>query len=319
MKKIILICPFFGKLPQEHMNLWLQSCEKNPTIDWIIFTDDETNYNYPKNVRVEYMTFLELKSFFQKKFDFPISLERAYKLCDYKPAYGYIFSDYIKKYDFWGYCDMSDCIFGNIRTFLTDDILEQNDKIGFLGHLTLYKNDIEVNERFKLKSNSSIIYKDIFSNENNFAFDELNEYSINSIYNYNKLNTYRIDQFYFDISPLYYPFVRSCYDKNYKHTYLKKIPTFFKWSDGKLYKCSIVNKSLEMEELLYVHFQKRVMKRAFNEELGQYYIIPNEFVSEFDENDMKKIRKISKYKPYSQFFKLKYKSLKFRIKKFFKK
>ena len=32
-------------------------------------------------------------------------------MCDYKVAYGEMFQDYIKEYDFWGHCDM-DMIFG---------------------------------------------------------------------------------------------------------------------------------------------------------------------------------------------------------------
>ena len=42
MKTILFICPYFGKLPIAHMKLWLLSCEKNPTINWLILTDDYT-------------------------------------------------------------------------------------------------------------------------------------------------------------------------------------------------------------------------------------------------------------------------------------
>ena len=318
MKKIVLICPYFGKLPKNHMDLWLQSCKYNPSIDWIIFTDDRTQFNYPKNVKVNYMSFGELKELFQKKFDFSISLERAYKLCDFKPAYGYVFSDFIKKYDFWGYCDMSDCILGNIRRVINDDILNKYEKIGFLGHLSLYKNSKEVNERFKKGSNSIITYKEVLSSSDNMAFDELNEYSINSIYDYNRIKIYRIDQYYFDISPLYYPFVRSWYDEKYKHSYLKRKPTVFKWSNGRLYEYSIINNEIQKNELLYVHFQKRKMEKTFDGISNEYYIIPNKFTLNFNVNNLKMICKASRFKFYSQFFKLKYKSLKYRLKKLLK-
>ena len=58
-----------------------------------------------------------IKQQVQKMFDFPIYLDHPYKLCDYKPAYGYIFPEYTKGYDYWGHCDMTDCIFGNLRKF----------------------------------------------------------------------------------------------------------------------------------------------------------------------------------------------------------
>lgn len=73
----------------------------------------------------------------------------AYKLCDFKPMYGVIFSDYLHQYDLGGMCDV-DMIFGSLKTFLNDDILSKFDKIYQLGHLTLYRNNLEVNERYKL-------------------------------------------------------------------------------------------------------------------------------------------------------------------------
>ena len=58
MFSIVFICPYFGKLPKGQFPLWLKSCENNPTIDWIIFTDDRTRYNYPKNVKVTYILYI---------------------------------------------------------------------------------------------------------------------------------------------------------------------------------------------------------------------------------------------------------------------
>lgn len=38
MKKIVFIVPWFGKL-REDFYFWLKSVEMNPTIDFLIFTD----------------------------------------------------------------------------------------------------------------------------------------------------------------------------------------------------------------------------------------------------------------------------------------
>ena len=105
MYSIAYVVPYFGKFPKG-FQFWLMSCGCNPTIDWLIFTDDHMDYNYPPNVKVQYWTFEQMKRRVQKIFNFPISLERPYKLCDYKPAYGEIFSDELKGYDFWGDCDV---------------------------------------------------------------------------------------------------------------------------------------------------------------------------------------------------------------------
>lgn len=90
MKKCCFIIPYFGKLPN-YFQLFLKSCEYNPDFNWILFTDDYYKFNYPQNVKVVYTSFEKLRKRVAEKFDFPISLEKPYKLCDYKPAYGYLF------------------------------------------------------------------------------------------------------------------------------------------------------------------------------------------------------------------------------------
>ena len=150
MKKIIFIIPYFGKF-KNYFQLFLNSCKYNDTVNWLIFTDDYTEFQYPNNVKVVYTTFEKIRNQIQSKFDFKICLEKPYKLCDYKVTYGYVFSEYIKQYDFWGYCDI-DLIWGNIRKFYTDNLLNNNDKIGFYGHCTIYRNNEEINKMFMKKN-----------------------------------------------------------------------------------------------------------------------------------------------------------------------
>jgi hypothetical protein len=89
MKKlrVAYIVPYFGKFPK-YFPIWLKSCEMNPTIDWLIFTDDKTSYQYPNSVKVQYISFDKLKSRIQKLFDFEIGLETPYRLCDFRVAFG---------------------------------------------------------------------------------------------------------------------------------------------------------------------------------------------------------------------------------------
>ena len=85
MLKKILIIPYFGKF-NNYFELWLKSCEYNTDFDWLIFTDDKTNYQYPENVHVHYTTFENIKDRINNLFEFEISLDSPYKLCDFKPA-----------------------------------------------------------------------------------------------------------------------------------------------------------------------------------------------------------------------------------------
>ena len=55
MYSIAYVVPFFGKFPKG-FQFWLLSCKCNPSIDWLIFTDDKTPYDYPENVKVTYWT-----------------------------------------------------------------------------------------------------------------------------------------------------------------------------------------------------------------------------------------------------------------------
>ena len=137
MFSIVIIIPYFsggGKFARSN-DFWLKSVEKNTSVDFLMFTDKEIS-NYPQNMKVVKMPFTDLCERFQRMLDCDISNLHPYKLCDFKPAYGYLFQEYIKKYDFWGHCD-NDLILGDIRHFLTDDILGKNDRLLTRGHFTL--------------------------------------------------------------------------------------------------------------------------------------------------------------------------------------
>ena len=182
MNSICYVVPYFGTLPKTSFRLWLKSCKANPTVNWIIFTDDKTEYDYPDNVKVYYTTLDEIRERFQSFYDFPIVLDRGWKLCDYKIAYGEIFEKELKGYDFWGNCDI-DLMWGNIRKFYTDEILEKYDKIGYQAHSTLYKNTPEVNKRYRTVIDGLDNYKMAFSESEGHAFDEVGIEEI-----YKKLN-----------------------------------------------------------------------------------------------------------------------------------
>lgn len=174
MNSIIILIPYFGQFPS-YFNLWLKSCEYNPTINWCIYSDqDMSEYLVPQNVSVKKSTLSEIKSIAQKILSFELSLENPYKLCDYKPAYGTIFSEDIKDYDFWGYGDI-DLIYGDIRKFVTDDILKKYDRVFASGHLSICKNIDRVNYAYRKKIDGCFYYKDVYTSPRNWTFDEFGQ------------------------------------------------------------------------------------------------------------------------------------------------
>lgn len=176
MKTIAVILPYFGKFPN-YFQFFLQSCRDNPTVDFHIITDNDSRKFYRdsgSNIHFHETTFEEVKDRFQDIFPFGITLNRPYKLCDFKPVYGMAFQDIVQKYDFWGYCDC-DLIFGNIRRFLTDDILDKYDYILGLGHFHIQRTSDEKFGKVLMnaRTRDGHDYEYVFSHERNYVLDEL--------------------------------------------------------------------------------------------------------------------------------------------------
>lgn len=311
--KIALIVAYFGSLPT-WFQLFLDSCKVNQNYEWFIFSDDNTKYNYPPNVHLIYITFDECKRLIQSKFNFKISLETPQKLCDYKCAYGYIFDNYILNYDWWGHCDL-DQIFGNLNHFISEEMLKSNDKLFSLGHLTLYKNTKENNIIFMSELNGKERYKEVFTQNYGFAFDEWLPGNVNEIY-INSDKKIQLTNIGADI---------NSYNTNFQLVYFdveKKVYVFddvdnsiFEWNDGTLYQIYIKKDQLIKKEFPYVHLQKRNMKdKRRNNNINRYFIIPNKFV-DYSSNPILLIKqnRIWYFINY-QFFKVKLNSLKYRIK-----
>ena len=104
------------------MNDFLQKLN----IPCVVF-DNNNNIVSTNSCFVQEFGNIDNLNLFKNKFDFDISLERPYKLCDFKPTYGYVFYDLIKDYKFWGHCD-TDIIWGRIDNFITSDAMDKYDK-----------------------------------------------------------------------------------------------------------------------------------------------------------------------------------------------
>lgn len=275
--KILIIIPYFGNFPN-YFDFFLKSCKLNSDIEWLIFTDNKQFYDYPNNVKVIYSSFDDIKQTIQNKFDFKISLETPYKLCDYKPAYGYIFSDYIKEYDFWGYCDI-DMIFGRIANFINKNLLEEYDKIGHLGHLSLYKNKLDINTMFLKASHGKYRYKEVFTNSRIFVFDEWADININTLllennkkiyYEENIIDVYPWDSYF---NPIHFDLYNRLWRKDDKNTLIK-------WENGCIFKIQKLKKGFEKKECLYAHFQKRKLNMDYTIlEDNEFYVVPNKIIN----------------------------------------
>ena len=136
---IRLVVPHFGERPT-YFPLVVRSMASNPDVDWLMFTDRPVD-DAPRNLVVLQCSFDDLAARIRAHFPFEVSLERPYKLCDFRPAFGEIFREELAGYDFWGHCDI-DVVFGRIREHLPPKAF-QADKILFQGNFSLYRNTAE--------------------------------------------------------------------------------------------------------------------------------------------------------------------------------
>ena len=251
MKKIVLINCYFGKYPK-YMDMFLKSCVDNPAVDFLFFTDNDMDF-VASNIKFVKKTFQEIKGIIQEHFDFKISLEMPYKLCDYKPVYGYVFQEYIEGYDYWGYCDI-DLVFGDIRKFLDKVMMDDYDKIYQLGHLTVYKNTEDVNTAFL--QDKAEEYKKAFTTEIIAVYDEV--YGIQKVFSELGKKVY-ISRDYADITKMRYRFTLSDFQvPKENNNYPDQV---FVRENGRIYRYYVSEDgSLKKEEFIYIHFQKRKME-----------------------------------------------------------
>lgn len=270
-KKLVFILPYFGKFPS-YFSLFLKSCERNPEVDWILYTDNKMNYSYPKNIKVHFTTLKEVKEHIEKIMGFTISLERAYKLCDFKPTYGDIFQKEIQEYQYWGHCDC-DIIFGNIKKFIFPLLEQDYQKLFFLGHCTIYKNNRENNSLYRKTER----HKTVFTTPHSLHFDEEFKNSINTIFLAKHRNIY-LESLEANIDAMKSYFYTVKYDfRQQKYVLRSEKESLFVFDHGKLLKyMRDTSGKIVSTEYLYIHLQERNMDMEISNE-DYYKIIPNIF------------------------------------------
>lgn len=271
MKKCVLILPYFGKF-NNYFPLFLKSCGYNPSYDFLIFTDNTDFYNYPQNVHVVPMTLNEFRANASQKLGFEPCIPTAYKLCDFKPAYGFLFEDYIQDYEYWGHCDC-DLVFGNLEKVLSPVLDKDYDKIFAAGHLTIYKNTFNNNRRFMKSLEGREIYREAFTTSRIYVFDENVRCSMNpdrlnvhTLFRDNDAKIYEKD-LSFNVSPKKAKITRTAYNPQTQkfeedHRYAN-LARYYLCADGLLVVSwnkdhAVVN----THQYLYMHLQSRRMRMS---------------------------------------------------------
>lgn len=296
MKYCCFVIPYFGKLPN-YFQLFLNSCRTNVDYNWLIITDDDSDFVYPPNVEVIYTNYNKFVERIDNQMGFKTALERPYKLCDFKPAYGFIFEEELRGFEYWGHCDL-DIILGDLSQFINEDLCQGYDKIFCLGHMIVYRNTPENNRVFMSEYNGQPYYQKCFSSPQIGVFDELpykkDVCKIDSLFiqNGKKINPIdislncRVFGTYF--SRVHYNSIINDYD------YEERRKSLVVWNDGQLDRFFIEDAELKKESYPYIHLQRRAMKMDKDvEKLSLFKIIPNAFMKlEYDQVNKETFRNI---------------------------
>ena len=295
MNSICLVLPFFGTLPP-YFPFFLESCKLNRTIDWLLITDQPLN-SVPSNIHLVSCSFDAFRNIVQGHFDFPICLDHPYKLCDFKPAYGEILSDFLSAYDFWGHCDC-DMIFGDLRSFLDDSILIRFNKFFSRGHLTIYRNKSEVNSYYRIAK--ELDYRKVFSSPASYAFDEWNgishawETAGLPFYDPLIMDDIQVgyDGFHLtkEIHGVGSPYHSQNKDESFFYRNMKCI--HYQFENGALFRKWIQKGEICSSPVLYAHFQKRNLECP-SESNSSFLIIPDQII-ESQDLSIKSIKKMIK-------------------------
>ena len=122
----------------------------------------------PANLKIKQLTLPALRAKFQRKISFPIRLHQPYKICDYRPAFGWLLADWLKDYRYWGYCDL-DQVMGRLAEFVPASLLAKYDKLYQNGHLTIFRNTVTNNLRFMARGGMD--YRRVFQTDVACVFD----------------------------------------------------------------------------------------------------------------------------------------------------
>lgn len=247
---IILLVPYFGRWPV-WFDFFLVSASHNPDIKWQFFTDCEIPVNKPDNIDFETLSFADYKKMVSERLGIKFNPESAYKLCDIKPALGFIHADKTEGYDFWGVTDI-DLVYGDLRSYFTAERLAEKDFYStherrVSGHLFLARNTQKMREAFKQIKN----WQERFGSKEHYALDEG---AFSRLFIRHKNLPQKIANFLLQLNPWYR---KSEFIEAYSTTHGRvpwvdgsyQFPTEWCWQKGKL-----TNNLTGEREFPYFHF-----------------------------------------------------------------
>jgi hypothetical protein len=285
---VSLILSYFGPWPP-YVDLWLRSCEGNPDISWLVVSDHYLPTEPPSNVRSVRTTLPALRDRISDAVGMRVHLPYPYKLCDFKPAYGHVFADEIRGFDFWGHCD-ADLLFGHLRAFLHDKILQSFNKVLIRGSLALYRNNDEANSYYRLFA-PGLDYRKVFTDpRTHLGFDEFP--GIARMLHHHSIPFFH-EEIIADIRSSSYD-LRMSKCRNYRYQ-------AFAWEAGEVWHYYWDGERVRRQSFALIHLQKRRMRPPPPDlkDAPGWYILPDRFIPKTDEpRDPADLRRLNPKAPW---------------------
>lgn len=259
-----ILIVWMGPLPGWFL-AWQRSAASNATIDFHIVTDQDAK-PIADNIIVHPSSLEKESKRFSSYFGRSIEIKRPYKFCDFKPFYGLIYEEILHDYNFWGESDL-DLLYGNIRSFVTDDVLSEHDRIYEFGDMSLYRNTQKVNELYKL-SGSIYDLDEVLNPDVSVAYDEY--YGVNLICKHNNIPSYSGLPDKAGILPNWKKGIRICNNRNYARQLLY-------WEDGEVVRAyATAEGEVKVDRFVLCHWQKRKPTCTFNAlEEESFFVTPS--------------------------------------------
>ena len=210
-------------------------------------------------------SFSEYKDNISQTLNIDFSRAAPYKICDIRPAYGHLYKKYLEGYDFFGFGDI-DVIYGNLRHFLTDDILARYQLIAthpnrISGHFSLFKNNDLMRNAYKKIPD----WKVLFETPEHLSLDES---KFTKVFIPHRKHPRWIKKIY----ALFSPYWRNNYFHEQYSTILSPIP----WLDGShihpeewYWKDGILSNNKDgKRDFMYLHFMNWKSSTWLHKEYG---------------------------------------------------
>lgn len=254
MARVAIVILYLGKLPAI-ADYFCESARHVRDLDILLFTDTPPAAAVPPNVKVHASTLAGFNDLASRTLGIPIQVSAPFKLCDFKPAYGVIFQEYLRDYEFWGFGDV-DVIYGDVDRFL-GPLLDGHDIIscrkGWIsGSLCILRNCPKVNSAYA----SSADWERVFTAPACQLFDELGGALFAPALRNSDVQALRgnVDAFTQVVK-------RLQRDRDLRCSFEDLVCEDIEWGETLLYDQGKITHGREGAEVMYVHTV--VMKRRF--------------------------------------------------------